>query len=243
MTDTAKWDDEWFMNLSGPTKLLWYYLTDQCDHAGVWKVNQRLAVFKIGLDINWSESLAELGDRIAVLPCGDRWFIRKFVEFQYGSMPNASNRAHLGVLKVLNQFSLPWSSQAPSKPLGSPLLGAKEKEREKDKDSRGSAEGDADPAPNPIIPKAEAHEDDSRRQFRALLLRLLVADGPEAIRRWWSLSGQGDSRRSLPHRIEMITWLVAEARRRGVVVQFASHVLPMIGEWPGPRVKADSALT
>lgn len=228
MTDTNKWDDEWFMNLSPRTKLLWFFLCDECDHAGIWKVNRTLTEFKVGGKINWDESLAELGGRVAILPPGDRWFVRKFVEFQYGPVPNEKNKAHAGVLKVLRLHGLPWSSDDPNKPLPSPYGGAKEKEREKDMDSsRESAEREPDPAE-----VRAAHE----AIFKRLLLRLVVADGAKATRKWWALANTGPSILTFEQKCDRLEWLVTVARKRGIVVNYASDVMPIVSEWgPKPR--------
>jgi hypothetical protein len=35
LTDSNKWNDSWFTNLPMDIKLVWIYLLDACDHAGV----------------------------------------------------------------------------------------------------------------------------------------------------------------------------------------------------------------
>ena len=80
-TDTNKWDDAWFGALSPTDKLFWSYLCDKCDHAGIWKVNIPLAKFHIGAD--YEPDPKRFGGRIQVLD-KDKWYIPKFVAFQYG---------------------------------------------------------------------------------------------------------------------------------------------------------------
>lgn len=225
MTDTAKWDDDWFMNLSAPTKLLWFYLCDQCDHAGIWKVNRRLAEFKIGSGVDWDSSRTELGDRITEIDEGRRWHIRKFVEFQYGSVYRENNKAHQGVLKALSAFSLPWGEATPPMPLPSPLIGAKEKELELDKDSRGGAGGDAP---------------STKERFRGLLVRLIVADGPAAAKKWWALACSSPRTKCFEDQCDLVAWCVCEGRKRGLVVSYASHVVNLVPEWR-PRPEAETA--
>lgn len=212
-TDAGKWDDEWFMNLPSCSKLLWVYLCDSCDHAGIWKVNRRLAAFKIGCDINWEESLAALGDRVSVIDGGDRWFIRKFVEFQYGPTPNEKNNAHAGVLRILDRFSLPWCELGASQPLTRGSAGALDMDKDKDS-SRESAERES-----------------KQVAFKALLIRLVVADGATALRKWWALACTGPADLTFEERCDRVTWLVKTARKRGTVVNFASDVMPIAGEW------------
>lgn len=212
MTDTAKWGDEWFMELSPSTKLLWFYLCDQCDHAGLWKVNRRLAELQMGRAIDWEKAQGELGDRIQVV--GDRWHIRKFVEFQYGPTPNEKNNAHAGVLKVLRSFSLSWGSVGATQPHPSPCLGALDMDKDKEKDSkRESAEREA-----------------TRKEFKDLLTRLLVSDGPQAIKRWWALACSNREAITTEQKFALVRWCVEQGRSRGDV-NHASDVVGWAKEW------------
>ena len=36
-TDTEKWKDVWFEELSGEAKLMYFFFLDNCDCAGIWK--------------------------------------------------------------------------------------------------------------------------------------------------------------------------------------------------------------
>lgn len=83
-TDTLKWDDSWYQALSLSEKLLWLYICDKCDQAGVWKENRPLAEFQIGCRIDWNASIASLGDRVVIH--GDRWVIPSFIPFHYGRL-------------------------------------------------------------------------------------------------------------------------------------------------------------
>lgn len=127
-TDTTKWDDPWFMELQPEAKLFWLYLLDACDHAGVWKVNWRLAGFMTGLPLEGTtrqQAVDALGDRVTIVESGQYWIIRKFLDFQYGKI-NPHNKVHNSALKALDRFD-----QAPIKPLASPLEGAKDKDKDK----------------------------------------------------------------------------------------------------------------
>lgn len=178
MTDTAKWDDEWFMGLSAPSKLLWFYLCDSCDHAGLWKVNRKLAEFKIGCGIPWEDCLDEFGARVFSVD-DEHWHIRKFVEFQYGPTPNDLNKVHKGVLRLLSMYSLPWCFKGPLKGLARGTEGAKEKETDKDKEKEKDSDAEnpfsaeameqakaimaEDAKPKPPVPQAKSFTD-----FRAM---------------------------------------------------------------------------
>jgi hypothetical protein len=213
MTDTAKWGDEWFMELSPATKLLWFYLCDQCDHAGLWKVNRRLAETQMGRAIDWEKATTELGSRILVV--GDRWHIRKFVEFQYGPVPNEKNNAHAGVLKVLRSFSLSWGSPGASQPHPSPCLGALGMDKDKEMDSRGES----------------AERGARKAEFKALLTRLLVCDGPKAFPKWQALATSNPQARTFEERCALVTYCVEQGRRAGAEVNYASDVVSWAAGW------------
>lgn len=86
LTDSEKWEDPWFLELSSEHKLTWIYILDKCDYAGIWKVNKRLIDFCFGHVADIEGFLKACGDKIQVLKNGDKWFIRKFLDFQYGAL-------------------------------------------------------------------------------------------------------------------------------------------------------------
>jgi hypothetical protein len=81
LTDSTKWNDSWFTNLPMDIKLVWIYLLDTCDHAGVYKTNIRLLKFQTGSERTEEELIEFFKERIYIT--GDKWFIPKFVTFQY----------------------------------------------------------------------------------------------------------------------------------------------------------------
>ena len=126
-TDTEKWKKPFIRSLEAPYKLLWFYLLDDCDYAGIWQVDWDIARIKIGCEVKPEEALRQFDDRIVVFDDGLKWFIPDFIEFQYGKL-NPGNRAHKAVLLQLEKYSLT------QKPLLTPLQGRKDKEKEKEKD-------------------------------------------------------------------------------------------------------------
>jgi hypothetical protein len=120
-TASEKWEDPWFCNLSIKEQMFWIYILDKCNHAGIWKVNWKLVCFHIK---GFRYNPEHYKDRIKEIT-PEKWFIPKFVNFQYGSL-NPSNRAHSSVITLLEK-------EGASKELASPMLGAKDKDKDKDK--------------------------------------------------------------------------------------------------------------
>jgi len=112
-TDTMKWDEDWYLDLSLTQKLFWIYICDNCNHAGIFKPNKRLFELLIGDKINLQTFLEQANTgkiRISVLQNG-RWYLTGFIEFQYGTNLNANNRVHKSILKLLNDNDLDWDGE------------------------------------------------------------------------------------------------------------------------------------
>jgi hypothetical protein len=84
-TETDKWRDPWFRKLSPELKCLWSYITDHCDHAGIWEPDMETAAYFIGAPIPYERVSIAFADRIETLP-GGKLRVIKFVKFQYGRL-------------------------------------------------------------------------------------------------------------------------------------------------------------
>lgn len=133
-TDSNKWKDSWFQDLPTKYKLFWIYLLDECDAAGIWKPNIRLACFQIGEPFEESEVKRVFSDRIEITEDG-YWFVKKFIQFQYGELSRTS-KPHLSVIKILEKHKIIGYAK------GIDTLKEKEqvKEEEKEKESVFSIE-------------------------------------------------------------------------------------------------------
>lgn len=106
-TDTEKWKDPWFRKLSPKLKSFWQFITDNCDVAGVWKVDMDLAGFLIGNSYTEEEVLTAINnekERIRVIAKG-RWFVCEFVKYQYGKLSDKC-QPHIPVLNLLKSYGL-----------------------------------------------------------------------------------------------------------------------------------------
>ena len=124
-TDTNKWGDSWFYKLKNLEKLLFIYLCDNCDIAGIIEVNER----KWAFDLNAKETEIEaaikgLSRGLIFSKDGDIIYLRNFLKHQKNLPLNPENKAHLGIIKRLeanlNKFdyqSINDYIQAPAKPL------------------------------------------------------------------------------------------------------------------------------
>lgn len=95
-TDTEKWKDPWFRKLSPMQKNIWFYLLDNCDNAGIWKIDMDLLSFCVGEKI---DDLDFLDGRIKKVDKEKIW-ITKFINFQYGEL-NPNSRPHQHVIGLL----------------------------------------------------------------------------------------------------------------------------------------------
>jgi hypothetical protein len=100
-TDTEKWEDEWFTDLSNDYKVIWFYLLDTCDNAGIWKKNIKKLNYLCNTNILADDLLKVFGKRITIL-ADEKWFINKFCIVQYGhDFLQSKNKAVLSAVKKL----------------------------------------------------------------------------------------------------------------------------------------------
>lgn len=135
-TDTAKWDKGWFFSLSPEAKLLWIFLCDHADNAGVVDFLPQIAANKTGLKVE-NCTLKPFGNKITRSPSGKYW-LPGFIEFQFGRVGGKSlihQAVTTLVAKRIRDGDIPCSSLEQA--MGIPAPSLKEKEKEKDKEKRG----------------------------------------------------------------------------------------------------------
>ena len=123
-TDTDKWKKPFIRSLDAPYKLLWFYILDDCNHAGIWEVDMEVASLRTGEKLSELYALEVFGDRIQKIS-DSKWFIPDFISFQYGEL-NEKNRVHFSIIQILKKYKI--------KHLTSPLQGAKYKDKDKEQD-------------------------------------------------------------------------------------------------------------
>ena len=134
-TETTKWADPWFRSLTAKQKCLWLWLCDNCDCAGVVpEIDWGLVSFQIGEPCD-ERDLEAFRDRLEA--CGSRFWIRKYVAFQWGYISEEKPPApHRGVLKALARVGIPLAKamERVPKPLPKPYERLKDKDKDKDKE-------------------------------------------------------------------------------------------------------------
>tara|TARA_R110001599_G_scaffold218155_1_gene416462 strand:- start:308 stop:1039 length:732 start_codon:yes stop_codon:yes gene_type:complete len=124
--DTSLFSKKWIRELDVNMKLFWVYLLTKCDHAGIWDVDIELAAFQIGVDLDESKILETFNRKIIPFKSG-KWFIPKFIDYQYGEL-NENVNAHKSVIKILNKYGLNVKNQL------LPNSSATDQDKDKDKD-------------------------------------------------------------------------------------------------------------
>lgn len=110
-TDSGIWGKTWHRKWPAKIKLLWLYLRDNCDQAGVWQADWELASLQIG-EVVGPEDLARLNEgqsegdsaRVEVLENGKIW-VTGYMAFQYGKL-SSKCRAHDPVFRLIEKHSL-----------------------------------------------------------------------------------------------------------------------------------------
>lgn len=105
-TATEKWQDLWYRKLSPKLKSFWQYMCDNCDNAGVWKVDFELASFYIGEAITQEDINTINQGKERVILANDHYFvIRDFIPYQIGDI-NSKDLTNLqkNCISLLNQY-------------------------------------------------------------------------------------------------------------------------------------------
>lgn len=114
-TETTIWEDDWFYELSVEYKLLWFYIKDNCDHAGLWK--PKIRAFKnvsdVEIDLDKALEYFNVG-KMRVRPLDDGyWFLEDFFYFQYiktAKSINLGSKVHRSVYDLYLKHDIRVSS-------------------------------------------------------------------------------------------------------------------------------------
>ena len=105
MTDTDKWKKRFVRDLTPQHKLLWFYILDDCNHAGIWEVDLEVASIRVGFELSHDNLPSSFGEKVISFDNGDKWFIPDFIDFQYGEL-NPNSNVHKSVIQLLERYNL-----------------------------------------------------------------------------------------------------------------------------------------
>jgi len=102
MTNTEKWKDLWFSNLSPNAKLLFFYFVENCDNAGFFEVNKKFMIFYTGLD---EKQLYEAGNELKKSYVksvdGTKLWFKNFLKYQKKIPLNSANNMHKQIIVLI----------------------------------------------------------------------------------------------------------------------------------------------
>lgn len=95
LTDAEKWKNPWFRSLPSKFKLLFLYLLDNCDHAGVMHLDPEFLRFYLGEDFSLEEIRSRFQEKI-IFVSEDKIIIKNFIRFQQPRLSlNGNMRKHI----------------------------------------------------------------------------------------------------------------------------------------------------
>ncbi len=226
-TDCLKWSDPWFMELQSEMKLLWLYLCDNCDNCGVWDVNYRLVEFVVGVRLDWAMALNLLEGRVVPFAGGKKWYLAKFLAFQYPS-GLSDGKPHKQVIRLLLSHGLDPSS-IPMNDKGREYLQTlSQRVTERVTDTFQDTDQiqttpRSDSFSSGEIPQGEKSAAEKDQEFSEFLESLRLDGGPKSLGEFKILAKEIGCRNAEQTRC-MISWSVKLARKDGKTVRFARHI-------------------
>lgn len=104
--DTEIWNKAWYQELTLKEKILVKYIFEQCDCAGVWDINFRLASFIIGESVSF-EDIENINKKNLLFEVfnENKIFVIDFIKFQYGSL-SENCKPHKPIIEKLKKYNL-----------------------------------------------------------------------------------------------------------------------------------------
>jgi hypothetical protein len=105
LTDTTKWTNKAFRKLPAKMKLLYLYILDNCDAAGVMNLDLDVIGFLLGDDFSLEEVKPAFEKRIIFLS-DDKVIVRNYIAFQNGDVTDSKSNIAKSVISTLNSHGL-----------------------------------------------------------------------------------------------------------------------------------------
>jgi hypothetical protein len=132
--DTELWQKVWFQEIDMQEKLLVLYLFQNCDNAGVWNINYRLASFILGFEVN-KEMIININKKNILFDFidTDKLWVIDFIKFQYGTL-SENCKPHKPIIEKLKKYNL-YERVFQGYLMGINTLDEKEEEKDKEEDN------------------------------------------------------------------------------------------------------------
>jgi hypothetical protein len=103
--DSCIWEQDWFLEMPTEYRLLWIWIKDKCDHAGIWKPNKKTfeVINGVSVDLNVALNYFNQDKERILVTSKENWLMIDFFVFQYGTVFNTANRLHNSIYKIYNQ--------------------------------------------------------------------------------------------------------------------------------------------
>lgn len=102
LTNCDKWNDQWFSDLSPEAKLLFMFLCENCDNAGVYEVNKKFMMFLTGLnEMQLARAIPEIKSKYIRSKDGSKIWMTNFLKHQKKLPLNRNNNAHRQIIMIL----------------------------------------------------------------------------------------------------------------------------------------------
>jgi hypothetical protein len=102
MSNTEKWSDLWFSNLSPNAKLLFFYFVENCDNAGFFEVNKKFMLFHTGFnEQQLMEAGTELKKSYIKSKDGTKLWFKNFMKYQKRLPLNVANNSHKQLINLI----------------------------------------------------------------------------------------------------------------------------------------------
>lgn len=128
LTDTEKWNDDWFISLDNDYRIIWQWLLDNCNHAGICKRSMKLLNMMCNTNITEDELVLAMDKRLIVID--NDWFIPKFLKFQYTGLQ--SNKPV--IVSVVKELEKNGYDKLIPESFGNDYVIIKDKSKDKDKE-------------------------------------------------------------------------------------------------------------
>jgi hypothetical protein len=103
-TNTDKWNDKWFHGLTPHAKLLFMFLTENCDNAGIYEIDMNFLVFLTGLtEDQLKDAIDQIRGSYVISKDKTRLWLKNFLKHQKKLPLNDKNNNHKQILMILRE--------------------------------------------------------------------------------------------------------------------------------------------